>query len=108
MEVLREVLEERKRSAQVLGVGRGMEEARHHGDFLDHIIEEITKAKAIVTDKMALDLMFVLLFASFHTTSLALTFALRLLADHPHVLEELTVSNMLCLIYALVTDVFAT
>jgi cytochrome P450 len=38
--------------------------------------------------------MFVLLFASFHTTSLALTLAVKLLADHPRVLEELTVRNM--------------
>jgi cytochrome P450 len=94
MEVLQEALEERKRSVQVSG-GGGNERARQrHGDFLDCVIQEIMREEPLVTDKMALDLMFVLLFASFHTTSLALTLAVKLLADHPHVLEELTVRNM--------------
>ncbi|KAK3141758.1 hypothetical protein QOZ80_4BG0337970 [Eleusine coracana subsp. coracana] len=93
MKVLEQVLEERKRAAEVLGEGGGMEKTRRHGDFLDHVVEEITKEKPLVTDKMALDLMFVLLFASFHTTSLALTMAVKLLADHPHVLEELTMEH---------------
>lgn len=94
MEVLQEVLEERKRSVQVPGAGEGaMETIRRHGDFLDLVMQEITKEKPVVTDGMALDLMFVLLFASFHTTSLALTLAVKLLADHPRVLEELTVRN---------------
>ncbi|KAL6652202.1 hypothetical protein ACP70R_011127 [Stipagrostis hirtigluma subsp. patula] len=94
MEVLQQVLEERKRSVQVLGAaGGGKEKARCHGDFLDHVVQEITKEKPLVTDKMALDLMFALLFASFHTTSLALTLAVKLLADHPRVLEELTVEH---------------
>ncbi|XP_062224891.1 cytochrome P450 87A3-like [Phragmites australis] len=93
MEVLQQVLEERKRSVQVLGARGVKEKTRRHGDFLDHVIQEITKEKPLVTDKMALDLMFVLLFASFHTTSLALTLAVKLLADHPHVLEELTVEH---------------
>ncbi|KAJ1272476.1 hypothetical protein BS78_06G204400 [Paspalum vaginatum] len=94
MEVLQEVLEERKRSVQVPGAVGGMETIRRHGgDFLDHVVQEITKEKPLVTDRMALDLMFVLLFASFHTTSLALTMAVKLLADHPHVLKELTVEH---------------
>lgn len=88
MVVLEQVLEERKQST---GLQRGGEE-QQHGDFLDYVIQEITKEKPVMTEKMALDLMFVLLFASFHTTSLALTLAVKLLADHPLVLEELTVS----------------
>lgn len=91
MEVLQQVLEER-RSVTFLGRGGGGE-ARRHGDFLDYVIQEITKEKPLMTEKMALDLMFVLLFASFHTTSLALTLVVKLLADHPRVLEELTVST---------------
>jgi hypothetical protein len=96
MEVLQEVLAERKRLVQVPGAGGGAMETirRHGGDFLDLVIQEVTKEKPLVTDRMALDLMFVLLFASFHTTSLALTLAVKLLADHPRVLEELTVRNM--------------
>ncbi|CAN6229236.1 unnamed protein product [Urochloa humidicola] len=95
MEVLQEALEERKRSVQVPPGGAGGDERtrRRHGDFLDCVIQEITREEPLVTDKMALDLMFVLLFASFHTTSLALTLAVKLLADHPHVLEELTVEH---------------
>uniref|UniRef100_A0A0D3FZ41 Cytochrome P450 n=2 Tax=Oryza TaxID=4527 RepID=A0A0D3FZ41_9ORYZ len=89
MVVLEQVLEERKQST---GLQRGGE-AQQHGDFLDYVIQEITKEKPVMTEKMALDLMFVLLFASFHTTSLALTLAVKLLADHPLVLEELTVEH---------------
>jgi cytochrome P450 len=91
MEVLRQVLEERKQSAQALGGG-----ARPHGDFLDYVVQEITKEKPVLTEGMALDLMFLLLFASFHTTSLALTLAVKLLSDHPRVLDELTVSTYVC------------
>ncbi|PNT61691.1 cytochrome P450 87A3 [Brachypodium distachyon] len=92
MEVLQEVLDERKRSVldQVL---QGGEESRRHGDFLDYVVQEITKEKPVMTERMALDLMFVLLFASFHTTSLVLTLAVKLLADHPGVLEELKVEH---------------
>ncbi|RLM65419.1 cytochrome P450 87A3-like [Panicum miliaceum] len=93
MDVLQEALEERKRSAEAPGRAGGDERARRHVDFLDCVVQEITREKPLVTDKMALDLMFVLLFASFHTTSLALTLAVKLLADHPHVLEELTVEH---------------
>uniref|UniRef100_A0A0E0DHE0 Cytochrome P450 n=1 Tax=Oryza meridionalis TaxID=40149 RepID=A0A0E0DHE0_9ORYZ len=89
MVVLEQVLEERKQST---GLQRGGK-APQHGDFLDYVIQEITKEKPVMTEKMALDLMFVLLFASFHTTSLALTLAVKLLADHPLVLEELTVEH---------------
>uniref|UniRef100_A0ACD5V2J2 Uncharacterized protein n=1 Tax=Avena sativa TaxID=4498 RepID=A0ACD5V2J2_AVESA len=90
IEVLQQVLEERKQSAQALGAA---ESARRHGDFLDYIVQEITKEKPVLTEGMALDLIFVLLFASFHTTSLALTLAVKLLAEHPTVLEDLTVEH---------------
>ncbi|KAF8702509.1 hypothetical protein HU200_032889 [Digitaria exilis] len=86
-------MQERKRSVLVHGGPGGNERAGRYGDFLDCVVQEITREKPLVTDKMALDLMFVLLFASFHTTSLALTLAVKLLADHPHVLEELTVEH---------------
>ncbi|XP_048556867.1 cytochrome P450 87A3-like [Triticum urartu] len=89
MEVLQQVLEERTRSAEAAGGG----EARCHGDFLDYVVQEITKEKPVLTEGMALDLLFVLLFASFHTTSLAITLAVKLLTDNPRVLEELTVEH---------------
>ena len=68
---------------------------RQCNDFFDYVIEEMNKEKSILTESIVLDLMFVLLFASFETTSLALTFAMKLLTDNPKVLEGLTVSGIL-------------
>ncbi|XAR55038.1 hypothetical protein NMG60_11030414 [Bertholletia excelsa] len=59
-------------------------------DFFDYVLEELEKQDTILTEAIALDLMFVLLFASFETTSLALTMAVKFLSDHPLVLKELT------------------
>lgn len=63
-------------------------------DFFDYVLEELQREDTILTEAIALDLMFVLLFASFETTSLALTLATKLLVDHPLVLKELTVSEI--------------
>ncbi|CAN0907537.1 Cytochrome P450 87A3, partial [Linum grandiflorum] len=60
------------------------------GDFFDHVLEELHRDNTILTEEIALDLMFVLLFASFETTSLALTLAMKFLSDHPRVLKQLT------------------
>jgi len=68
---------------------------RQCNDFFDYVIEEMNKEKSILTESIALDLIFLLLFASFETTSLALTFAMKLLTDNPKVLEGLTVSSIL-------------
>jgi hypothetical protein len=82
MEVLQEALEERKRSVQVPGGDRGDGMARrHHGDFLDYVIQEITREKPLMTDKLAPDLMSMLLFTSFHT--MALTLIVKLFTDNP-------------------------
>ncbi|XP_048132230.1 cytochrome P450 87A3-like isoform X3 [Rhodamnia argentea] len=59
-------------------------------DFFDYVLEELQKEGTILTEGIALDLMFVLLFASFETTSLALTLAMKFLSDHPRVLKQLT------------------
>lgn len=61
-------------------------------DFFDYVLEELQKNDTILTEAIALDLMFVLLFASFETTSLAITLATKFLHDHPLALKELTVS----------------
>ncbi|KAG8496029.1 hypothetical protein CXB51_009402 [Gossypium anomalum] len=58
-------------------------------DFFDFVLEELQKEGTILTEKIALDLMFLLLFASFETTSLALTFAVKFLSDNPSVLKKL-------------------
>ncbi|KAL2544018.1 Cytochrome [Forsythia ovata] len=59
-------------------------------DFFDYVLEELQRQDTILTESIALDLMFVLLFASHETTSLALTLAIKFLSDHPLVLQELT------------------
>ncbi|KAM0900796.1 hypothetical protein ACQ4PT_020412 [Festuca glaucescens] len=63
---------------------------RQRQDFLDIMIEELRKENPVLTEAVALDLMFVLLFASFETTALALTLGIKLLTDNPRVLEALT------------------
>ncbi|CAN0907531.1 Cytochrome P450 87A3 [Linum grandiflorum] len=69
---------------------RRMNPRKHQGDFFDHVLEELHRDNTILTEEIALDLMFVLLFASFETTSLALTLAMKFLSDHPRVLKQLT------------------
>ncbi|XP_006647678.2 cytochrome P450 87A3-like [Oryza brachyantha] len=69
---------------------RMAEPARQCEDFFDVLIEELRREKPVLTEAIALDLMFVLLFASFETTSLALTLGVRLLAENPMVLDALT------------------
>ncbi|KAL8503283.1 hypothetical protein ACS0TY_022140 [Phlomoides rotata] len=59
-------------------------------DFFDYVLEELQRKETLLTEAIALDLMFVLLFASFETTSLALTLAMKFLDEHPLVLKELT------------------
>lgn len=68
---------------------------KQQSDFFDYVLEELKKDGTILTEEIALDLMFVLLFASFETTSLALTLAIKFLSDHPLVLKQLTVSEVL-------------
>ncbi|XP_057775731.1 cytochrome P450 87A3-like [Salvia miltiorrhiza] len=58
-------------------------------DFFDYVLKEVEREDKILTEDIALDLMFVLLFASYETTSLALTLAIKFLSDHPSVLKQL-------------------
>ncbi|KAL0913129.1 hypothetical protein M5K25_016563 [Dendrobium thyrsiflorum] len=78
MKVLKRILAERMKSP-----------TKECKDFFDCIVEELNREKPVLTVAVALDLIFVLLFASFETTSLALTLAVKLLTDHPKVLEKL-------------------
>jgi len=82
MKMLRNMLQERRENPR-----------KNPSDFFDYVIEEIQKEGTILTEEIALDLMFVLLFASFETTSLALTLAIKFLSDDPEVLKRLTVSQ---------------
>ncbi|KAJ0962085.1 hypothetical protein J5N97_029913 [Dioscorea zingiberensis] len=79
MEMLKSLLAERRNNSS----------SRQCGDFFDFVINEMKKERTVLTEAIALDLMFVLLFASFETTSLALTLAVKFLTDHPRALEEL-------------------
>ncbi|KAK6117098.1 hypothetical protein DH2020_049143 [Rehmannia glutinosa] len=79
MRMLRNMLKERRERPR-----------KTQTDFFDYILEELQREDTLLTEAIALDLMFVLLFASFETTSLALTLAIKFLVEHPLVLEELT------------------
>lgn len=80
MAMLNKMLEERREEKP----------QRKHGDFFDYVVAELDKEGSPLTKEIALDLMFVLLFASFETTSLALTLAIKFLTDHPAALQQLT------------------
>ncbi|KAG8382289.1 hypothetical protein BUALT_Bualt05G0061300 [Buddleja alternifolia] len=79
MKMLKNMLQERRESPR-----------KTQTDFFDYVLEELQREGTLLTEAIALDLMFVLLFASFETTSLALTLATKFLVDHPLILKELT------------------
>ncbi|KAF2297737.1 hypothetical protein GH714_002494 [Hevea brasiliensis] len=62
---------------------------KHQSDIFYFVLEELQNEGSILTEAIALDLMFVLLFASFETTSIAITMAVKFLSDHPLVLNKL-------------------
>lgn len=80
MTMLKSMLEERRAKPREV-----------KSDFFDYLLEELERGDSILTEAIALDLMFVLLFASFETTSLAITVAVKLLKENPRVLQALTV-----------------
>ncbi|KAM7491345.1 hypothetical protein LguiA_034266 [Lonicera macranthoides] len=79
MRMLKNMLEERRTKPKKIQT-----------DFFDYVLEELQRKDTVLTEEIALDLMFVLLFASFETTSLALTLATKVLAENPLVLKKLT------------------
>jgi cytochrome P450 len=81
MKMLKNMLQERREMPR-----------KQQTDFFDYVIEELRKEGTMLTEAIALDLMFVLLFASFETTSLALTYAIKQLSDNPLVFKQLQVS----------------
>ncbi|XP_062030590.1 cytochrome P450 87A3-like [Rosa rugosa] len=58
-------------------------------DFFDHVLEELKKEGTVLTEEISFDLMFLLLFASFDTTSTAMTLLVKFVSDHPLVLKQL-------------------
>ncbi|KAK8603145.1 hypothetical protein V6N13_085338 [Hibiscus sabdariffa] len=79
MKMLKKLLNERRPAVP----------GKNQVDFFDFVLEELDKEGTILTEEIALDLMFTLLFASYETTSLALTAAVKFLSDHPSVLKKL-------------------
>ena len=64
-------------------------------DFFDLVIHELDKPDSELNENIALDLLFLMLFASHETTSIGLTAILKFRTDNPKALQELTVSKLL-------------
>ncbi|XP_050206030.1 cytochrome P450 87A3-like [Mercurialis annua] len=79
MKLISKMVDERRRNPN-----------RQQKDFLDVIVEELSKNGKIITEKMALDVLFVLPFAFFESTSSAMVLAVEYLLENPKALEELT------------------
>ena len=65
-----------------------------HNDFLDAVLDEVDSKESFLTEEIALDLVFLLLFASHETTSTAMTLAMKYLSEHPAVLAKLLVCDL--------------
>lgn len=60
-------------------------------DFFDYVLQELDKEGTVLTEEICFDLMFLLLYTSFETTSTAMTLLLKFVSEHPPVLKQLTV-----------------
>ncbi|KAL5210626.1 hypothetical protein ABZP36_006249 [Zizania latifolia] len=80
MKMLRGLLNERRKETR----------RRESIDFIDVLIEELKQEKPTVSENAALDLLLLLLFASFETTSSAIAAVLSFLTDNPKALQELS------------------
>ncbi|RCV41599.1 hypothetical protein SETIT_9G149800v2 [Setaria italica] len=74
-----------------LGERRDAAAERGAVDFFDVVIDELEKPGSEMNESIALDLLFLMLFASHDTTSIGLTAILKFLTDNPEALQELTV-----------------
>ncbi|KAJ1294319.1 hypothetical protein BS78_01G137500 [Paspalum vaginatum] len=84
MKTLKQQLGARRQSRQAPGAGG------EAVDFFDAVIDELDKLDSEINENIALDLLFLLLFASHETTSIGLTAILKFLTDNPKALQELT------------------
>ncbi|XP_019167011.1 PREDICTED: cytochrome P450 87A3-like [Ipomoea nil] len=62
-------------------------------DFLDYLLSEVDKEETFLTEEIAVDVICLLIFAAYETTSSAITLALKFLNQHPHVLKQLQVEH---------------
>lgn len=97
-----------------LGERRDAAAERGAVDFFDVVIDELEKPGSGISESVALDLLFLMLFASHETTSIGLTAILKFLTDNPEALQELTVSEIFsgylvgcCHIHYMHTHVFS-
>ncbi|GJN23819.1 hypothetical protein PR202_gb11525 [Eleusine coracana subsp. coracana] len=81
MRTLKQQLDERRNAAVAI---------RETVDFFDLVIDEMDRPDSELNENIALDLLFLLLFASHETTSMGLTAILKFLSDNPKALQELT------------------
>ena len=81
MKILRKLFDERKKAPS----------RREKVDFIDLLIDTIKEDKLAMSDNFALNLIFLLLFAGFETTSSGITAVIKFLTDNPKALQELTV-----------------
>ncbi|KAK3034879.1 hypothetical protein RJ639_033242 [Escallonia herrerae] len=58
--------------------------------WITYVLEEVNKEDTFLTERVAVDLVFVLLFATYETTSAGITLVTKFLSDNAAVLEELT------------------
>ncbi|KAL0373628.1 UNVERIFIED_CONTAM: cytochrome [Sesamum radiatum] len=72
---------------------RRSSDGNHGHDFLDVIMREMEDENTILTRDVATDVLFLVLFASFETTSTTIAMALHFLHRHPNVLQHLKVIN---------------
>ncbi|KAM6584893.1 hypothetical protein CsatB_011895 [Cannabis sativa] len=80
IKVIKDTINKRKASKKV------------EGDFLDHLLEEMkNRDEKFLNEAIVVDMVFMILFASFETTSSVITLAIKLVSDHPQVLAQLTV-----------------
>ncbi|GAB4834366.1 hypothetical protein Ancab_032620 [Ancistrocladus abbreviatus] len=79
VKVIQHIFNERKQQSK----------AQHH-DFVDFLLEEVKREDSSLDEEGAVDLVFVLLFASHETVSSAITLAINFLAHNPSVLHQLT------------------
>ncbi|KAI8532117.1 hypothetical protein RHMOL_Rhmol11G0188500 [Rhododendron molle] len=87
-----------KDQKEVLSMMRGIVKERlaspdkRRGDFLDHAIQDM-KTENFLTEDFIVQLMFGILFGTFEPISAVLVLTLKLLSDHPLIVEELTAEH---------------
>jgi cytochrome P450 family 26 subfamily A len=81
------------RKEQLGACRNGLE--REAVDFFDLVIHELDEPDSELNENTALDLLFLMLFASHETTFIGLTAILKFLTDDPKALQELTVIKLL-------------